>query len=176
MKYDVGLLADKPHDHRSHKWMKKGDWHNPNFPADVRTEIAVWLAMPGFDYGYHRRSFGMTDRTFRKMKNILPQYEELKPLVIENWLSATRQDCIRICHNRTGVASSIPLLSQLAILDEVKRGVRKEDVARLFRVTGEKVHQIIRHGPSANYGTLPAEFLVFARQSPIPDHLYKNKV
>ena len=68
--------------------------------------------------------------------------------MVENWLSATRQDCVRLCHLRPFGRSGVPLLSQLSMLDDLKRGMSQCAIGREYGVTNEFVHQRKKYGIS----------------------------
>lgn len=66
-------------------------------PDDVLRELSIWLAMPGFPFSYHAHVFGM-DRSY--VARFVRGYDQRQREVGDNWLSATRDDCIRLCRMR----------------------------------------------------------------------------
>jgi hypothetical protein len=168
MKYHVGLLSERPHQNRSYRWMRRGGWHKPDFPADVYLDLAVWLAMPGFDTNYHIHNLGISEPVFRPLRAKMPTYEDVKDQVIENWMSTTREDCIKLTKMRKTKWSPVPLICQLAMLDEVKRGTSRYAVAKMFGVSDPTVRELVEQGAVARYAALPAEFAMLARFIPSP--------
>ena len=61
-------------------------------PPEIEHELRVWLAMPGFHPTYHAHVLGLSLYSIRKH---IGGYEEMAEEVAENWLSATRDDCVR---------------------------------------------------------------------------------
>lgn len=158
MKWHSGLLAPDPSKHRSYQWMRRGGWFNPDFPADVFHDIAVWLRTPGLGFNFHRVNFKISSATLADRMKRMPSFEELRNDVAENWLSVTREDAIKLIHMRVGpYRSQIPLLSQLKILDDIKAGLSQARIARDFGISPTTVSTIALKG--AKWGSpLPAGF------------------
>ncbi len=77
---------------------------------------------------------------------------------LQNRASATREDCIRISTRLRGPNSHLPLLPQLAILDDLKRGHGVCEVARTYRVDRKVVQRLKKFGPGNRRWQLPPEF------------------
>lgn len=114
MKYHCGLLDERPENSRTLNWIKRPNWGHR--PPEIEHELQVWLAMPGFSVSYHAH-------TLRHAKQVLTRhmggYEEHKAEVIENWLSATREDCIKLARLRPG-KGDVPVISQIRAVEDLK--------------------------------------------------------
>lgn len=138
MRWHCGLLDDEPERSPIYRLITTRYWNA--LPPEIEKELEIWLAMPGFSMAFHEKTLhgNRLERTFQAR---MGHYEKWKAEVIENWLSATREDCVRLSVRRPGLGS-VPLLSQLSILDDVKRGLRNTDIAREYRVSGATVTAI----------------------------------
>jgi hypothetical protein len=128
MKYHCGLLDERPENSRTLNWIKQGTWGR--LPPEIEHELRVWLAMPGFSISYHCHTLR------RGRTTIIPNlggFEELEQEVAENWLSATRDDCVKLSRMRPGTGN-VPLISQLRAVQDLKK-MRQVDVARDYRIT-----------------------------------------
>jgi hypothetical protein len=140
MKWHCGLLSERPDQDRTLQWIKRGGW-GTGLPADVERELKIWLAMPGFTIKYHAHVFRLDRSTIAPF--VGRGFEELKQEVAENWLSVTRDDAVKLSQIRPP-KGDVPLISQLAIADDVKRGVKKADIQRAYKVSGFTVTSIAK--------------------------------
>lgn len=163
MQWHVGTLDDDPFASRSFQWMKRGHWFGERFPADVLTDITVFLRTPGLDTSWIAKNFQMQWEKAAALRNAIAPFETVRAEVIENWLSVTREDAIRFVELRPKKRSTPPLVSQLKMIDDVKAGMSLRRVASDYGVSVDYVHDRARFGPSSGHGKwkLPPEFAMF---------------
>lgn len=140
--------------------MRRG-WTQCYFPADVRHEIAIWLATPGIEAAWHVHNLRIHHATLKKYQAQLPGFEDLREEVAENWLSATRDDCINLARMRPGKTSGVPLLAQLSMLGDLKKGMRPCDIASEYGVTSRWLYDLTRFGVRVR-DELPSGFELLA--------------
>ena len=75
------------------------------------------------------------------------------PDVIDNWMSATREDCVRLSQIRPGMGD-VPLISQIRAVQDLKH-MLLVDVARDYRVPTHSV-AVWRDKGSPSQGHVPA--------------------
>lgn len=161
MLYHCGLLDDDRLTSRSFTWVMRKGWFREDFPADIRHEIAVWLAMPGFDHRFHVYNLRVSEGYLRRAREELcGDFEALRADVAANWLSATREDCLALARMRHGKAAGVPLICQMRILDDLKAGLTHKNAARVWGVTDRWVNMLsAKRGPlAASYWKLPPGF------------------
>jgi hypothetical protein len=146
MLYHCGLLSERPETHRTLNWIKRPHWGR--MPEDVEHELSIWLAMPGFPVAFHAHTLAHGPAY---IKPHMGRFEELRDEVIENWSSATPEDCQRLSRMRPGTGN-IPIICQHSMLQEVKAGRRQTDIAEDYRVHEQTVHQLVRHGVRSSRG------------------------
>lgn len=151
MKWHCGILSDDPRKDRTFQWLTRGYW-DTGMPPEIERELRIWMAMPGFSISYHSRVFGLSPATMAKH---IGGYEKYKDEVHENWLSATREDCLKLCLRRRG--GNIPVISQLQMLNDLKTGYSKVGLSREYRVSLATVHHIGR-GWIRGHSELPVGF------------------
>ena len=137
MLWHCGLLSERPDRDRTLEWIRRGSW-NSGLPEDVERELRIWLAMPGFTAAFHAHNFGVSSGVVRRQ---LGGYEKFKREVGQNWLSATREDCVRLSQLRPP-RGDLPLLSQLQIIDDVKAGHRRRDLMREYLTNTATIHRL----------------------------------
>jgi hypothetical protein len=124
LKYHCGILDDRPEYNRTLKWIRGSNWKA--LPDDVAHELKVWLAMPGFPYAYHARQLS---QPIARIKRWSEGYYTHREAVVENWVSATREDCIKLAHLRRPW-ETVPLICQIQAVEDLKhmtaRAVAKE--------------------------------------------------
>ena len=121
-------------------------------PPEIEHELKVWLAMPGFTVRYHAHVLGLSQHSIRQH---IGGYDEMAEAVAENWLSATRDDCIRLAQLRDGPAS-VPLLCQIRAVQDLKK-MRLIDVAKDYRVSDQSLLNWSKRGFNFS-GHLPSGF------------------
>lgn len=134
MKYHCGLLDERPEESRPLQWVKRPHWGNR--PPEIEHELAVWLAMPGFSVTYHTHTFGL-DRT--RIARLMLGDPMLRGNVIENWLSAIREDCVKLALLRPNGVGDVPVISQMRAVADLKHK-RISEVARDYGVTRQTIH------------------------------------
>lgn len=152
MKYHCGLLDERPEDSRTLQWVKRPAWGSR--PPEIEHELAVWLAMPGFSVSYHQHTLGH-DRTV-----LLPRLgynPVLRGEVIGNWLSATREDCVKLARLRPRGSGNVPLICQMRAVADLK-GMRQADVARDYDVTVSSIWGWRKRGFNFKRHPLPSGF------------------
>lgn len=148
MKYHCGWLDDDPMQNRSYAWMMRGRWGHPQFPADVRREIAAFVHMPGFqDAFFHKRLKTNSDQ-FNVLRDQLPSFEDAYEDVCENWLSVTRDDAIKLCHLRGGKAAGVPVIVQLQVMKDLASGHSYRKTAAIYGITEHTIRNIRKRGIS----------------------------
>lgn len=152
MKWHCGLLSDRPDKDRTLQWLKRGMWDR-GLPEDVEHELRVWMAMPGFSAGYHASAFNVDVRTVLKH---IGGYDGLKREVGENWLSATRDDCVKLSRLRQK-GGAIPVICQLSMLDDLKRGMKRVEIYRDYAVDEGATRKLWKGGVTFR-GELPIGF------------------
>ena len=170
MIYHCGLLADNPLESRSYNWVMRRGWFQEGFPPDVLHELAVWLAMPGFDTKFHAANLRTDWGTIRRAQlRLCSDFELLRNDVAANWSSASRDDCIRLCRMRkvVGKSAGVPLICQMRILDDLKAGLSHKAAARVWDVTPRWVNNLsANRGPlGASYWRLPSGFELLLAKS-----------
>jgi hypothetical protein len=137
MKWHCGILDD--HDpynpSRTWDWVTRGGWSKPGFPEDVRREIAIFLATPGFSDEYLCKNLRTNTTALLKHKAALPGYDELWREVGDNWMSVTHEDAVRLCRLRVGKSGAIPLVCQFHMLRDLKADRTKASIAREYGVS-----------------------------------------
>lgn len=161
MKWHCGLLSNQPERDRTLQWIKRGQWDT--LPEDVQHELRVWMAMSGFHANYHALAFGLDKRYVAKF---MGGYRDLKKEVGENWLSATRGDCIALCHMRG--RGDIPVICQIQMTNDVKAGYTQAEVSRIYGVNSSTMKHL-SIGRIKFRGDLPDGFaLLGGRTNPTP--------
>lgn len=150
MKWHCGLLSDDPSKDRTLQWIKRGRWHT--LPEDVQHELRIWMAMPGFTAGYHYRAFELGREYINSQ---MGGYETYKAEVHENWISATRDDCLKLCLRRSG--SQVPVISQLQMITDLKAGHTALSLAREYQVSKATIYNLSK-GIIRCHGELPSGF------------------
>ncbi|QVM85252.1 hypothetical protein [Novosphingobium decolorationis] len=164
MLYHAGLLDPDGSQSRCREWIARRGWNTPEFPDDVREDLAIWLAMPGFHIQYHVRNLRSSWSTIVAARRYLADFENLADMVTANWMSATRDDAIRLSKLRPGGQSSpIPLLCQLKILDDLKVGHTKASLARTYACSSRSIWTIQNQGLQWT-GELPLGFRLLVTQ------------
>jgi hypothetical protein len=146
MKYHCGLLDERPDKSKMFQWITRWNWDS--LPDDVATELKIWLAMPGFTTGFHVATLGRHVRTIEAYR---PAMADFSKEVAENWLSATREDCIRISQMRPG-KGPIPIISQVRILEDLKMGRTQMQVVKDFRTSRGQIHKLLTQGITSQAG------------------------
>lgn len=136
MLYHCGLLDERPEKSRTLEWVKRPVWGN--LPADIERELRIFLAMPGLSYSYVAHVFR------RGMAYVRPHvgvgYDVWRDEVIANWMSATREDCIKLTQLRPG-KGNVPVIAQLRALQDLKAGLTLADISREYGVSEVTVAQ-----------------------------------
>lgn len=143
MRWHVGCLDPDPPSHRSYQWMRRRGWFKPSFPADVFEEIAIFSAMPGMCQAWLHHNWKMARHDLLKYRAMLPQYEDLKDKVIENWLSTTRDDAVKISRMRHRFTTP-PLICQINMLDDYKRGMSFMQMSRDYKWPNTTIAAMVR--------------------------------
>lgn len=164
MNWHCGLLSAQPNKDRTLAWIKRGAWDT--LPDDVAHEMRIWMAMPGFAINYHAQTMGLDKRYVAKFYG---GYQQQWREVGENWLSATREDCVALCNLRAG--GDVPVISQLSIIDDLKAGAKQVDVAREYAVS-EKVTRYCSKGRIHFRGELPLGFAMLGGRLPEAENIY----
>lgn len=152
MLYHCGLLDERPDRSRTLNWIKRGDWE-AGLPADVEKELYVWLAMPGLSINFHAHNFKLSRQYLRRF---VGGFEEHRAEVAENWLSATREDCVKLSQLRPP-KGDLPLLVQLSILNDLKAGRRVCDLMKEYQIN-RRSFQSLRKGHVRVRQPLPRGF------------------
>ena len=125
-------------------------------------ELRVWLAMPGFTLKYHVETL---DHPAHVVKHFMGHYEDLKSDVCDNWLSATREDCIKL-GNRRPSKGDLPFLTKFQMLKDSARGLSQKQIAEDFGVAHSTAHRHCQWVPDDAY-FLPAELVTIVEEDPI---------
>ncbi|MGD9715181.1 MAG: hypothetical protein AB7V46_24465 [Thermomicrobiales bacterium] len=96
---------------------------------EIERELRIWLAMPGFSLAWHANAFGLGKAYIRPHLGGSHQWHDE---IVENWLSATREDCAALSRMRPGLGN-VPLISQIRAVEDLKH-MRAVDVAREYRI------------------------------------------
>lgn len=118
MIWSCGLLEEQPN--RTLSIIRRGYWHE-GLPPELDRELRIWMSMPGFSVSFHHHTLGVGHASITRW--IGRDYEQFKREVGENWLSATRDDCVKLARMRPSMGD-MPLLCKLQIMDDLKRGGR----------------------------------------------------
>lgn len=140
MLYHCGLLDTCPETSRKLQWVKRPVWGR--LPPDIERELRIFLAMPGFSASYVSHVFRIGAATVARN---IGDYESWRDEVAENWLSTTRNDCIKLARLRPGTGN-VPVICQLRALQDVKSGMSFSAIGREYGVTGAQVRHWARRG------------------------------
>lgn len=151
MKYHCGLLDDRPDKSRTLNWIKRPVWGN--LPPEIERELRIWLAMPGFSAGYHAHTLG---RNVAYVSKHMGGYERWRDEVAENWLSATRDDLVKLSQLRPGIGH-VPLICQLRAVQDLKSGATIKKIAGEYRVHPTTITNWSIRGPTPA-GHIPSGF------------------
>ena len=165
MLYHCGLLSERPERDPTLAWAKRGGWDLPGCPASIEHDRRVWLSMPGFSTSFHAHTLGPCRETIQRFH--MADFAELRDDVVTNWMSATREDCVRLSQMRPGTGN-IPLISQLQIMDDLKKGAKPKLLAGEYRITAATVRNLKRGHPKFARG-LPSGFELLVTQV-LPTH------
>jgi hypothetical protein len=157
-------LDEDPVERGKWRWIRHGRWTSSTIPDDLRHELAVWLAMPGFSTNYHATNLGVAWNTVRKYRQLLPDYDDLSGDVVENWLSVTREDAGLLCQRRP-FKGDVPIICQLRMLDDLKAGRGFGAIAREYGVRREWLSRMRLQGISAARYHLPRGFELLVQNS-----------
>lgn len=160
MKWHCGVLDEEPWTNPTMRWISRGGWTNPTFPEEVRLELAIWLATPGFSDPYHIHNLRTSQKTLVNYRPKLPGYADLRKEVGENWLSVTHEDAVKLCRLRKG-KGDIPAVSQFHMLTDLKSSSYRE-VAREYGITHEWLFVIKKHGIRFGRRQIPEGFDLLA--------------
>lgn len=154
MLYHCGLLDERPERNRTYQWVRRGGWDLPGTPADIEHERRVWLSMPGFSISFHAHTLGVDYETVQR--HVGRDYDLVREDVAANWLSITREDAVKLSQMRPGTGH-VPIISQLAIIDDLKRGVAVSTLAADYRVHRTTITSL-RKGRVRSTGWVPNGF------------------
>lgn len=149
MKWHCGLLSERPENDRTLNYIKRPIWGH--LPPEIEHELRIWLAMPGFSISYHTH-------TLRQGRSLVERniggYDQYRNEVAENWLSATREDCIKLARLRPGLGD-VPVICQARALQDMKTmtvakvardyGV-KDSTVTMWRKVGFRCNQLLPSG------------------------------
>jgi len=152
MKWHCGLLSEQPAADRTLNWIKRGHWVG-GLPADVERELTIWMAMPGFSLAFHSHTLQVSRQLVYPW---MGGYDQLKAEVAENWLSATRDDCVRLAQLRPS-KGELPVISQLQIMNDLKAGAKVVEIIRDYRTNHQTVAEL-RRGAIKSRRPLPSGF------------------
>jgi hypothetical protein len=154
MKWHCGTLNLRPHLSAPLAKYQRGFWFIPSFPSYMYRELEIFFATPGLPKVWLMKNLDRPRAAINDAKRRFRPYEEIKDLVMENWLSITRQDSILMSLRRPQHCRP-PLASQLSIIDDVKRGLKLVQIIRDYRIDGEFIRLLVE--PRNRWG-LPDDF------------------
>jgi hypothetical protein len=150
MIYHCGLLDEEPEKNRTWLWVHRPHWGH--LPADVERELRIWLSMPGFSISYHSHMFGFSHPYIRRHL-LATNPEDWRDEVATNWMSATREDCMKLSQMRPGTGN-VPLISQVRAVEDLK-ALPRVQVAQDYRVSPSVLDNWRKMG-FRTWGRLPA--------------------
>ena len=156
MRWHCGLLDERPDQSRVLARIKRGNWNS--LGPDVWHELMVWLAMPGFSIAFHQHTLGVSREV---VTAAIPAFEDWREDVIDNWISATREDCVRLCRMRPD-KGDVPIIFQLRIMDDVKAGISQVDLAGEYGLDKGTINGWKQRGLRSR-GELPSGFELLTR-------------
>ena len=139
MLWHCGLLSERPEKDATLAWVRRGGWDLPGHPPEIERDRLVWLNMPGFPVSYHEQTLNMDRRYLKRF--IGADYERVKDDVAKNWLSCTREDAVKLSHLRSGTGH-MPVICQLKIIDDLKRGMSPSRLAAEYRVHPQTISNL----------------------------------
>ncbi|AKM10996.1 hypothetical protein [Croceicoccus naphthovorans] len=145
MKFDVGLLNSGVDADRKLRLVRRGGWLHPSFPDELRRELAVLIATPGLSDTWLIHNLGAHNQQFYKARLALPDTNELRDEVAQNWMSISRPDAVALANMRPGKQSPIPLVSQFRILDDIKSGDTIRSLAKEYWTSEHTIRLIGKH-------------------------------
>jgi hypothetical protein len=145
--WHCGLLDDPVFEIEKRNQIRYANWHT--LPEELERELRIWLAMPGFSLSYHVETL---ERDPREISQFMGGYAELEEDVLLNWLSATREDCVKLGWLRPD-KGDLPLISKIEIRrDYMRGGMTQTAIAKDYGVWPATVHKLC-------WGVLPDEVL-----------------
>lgn len=157
MLHHCGLLDPDPEQSRMRRWVRQG-LNYDTLPPDVQLEIGVWLHMPGFTWSFHCHTLGHHFETLKRWAS-RTSYDTLRPMITDNWISTTRDDCIRLANlRRRGM--EMPLVCQIQIVEDLRSGISQRELGTIYKTTGQAIGVWRRKGFSARWVPSGFEWLV----------------
>lgn len=160
MLYHCGLLDERPEKSPTLEWIKRPRMWG-RLPPEIERELRIFLAMPGFTSAYLQRVFY---KSYGYIARNGSRYEDWRHEVAENWLSATREDCMKLCRLRGG-QGNVPVISQLRAIQDLKSGISLLRVSEEYEVSVMTLADWRDHGVRFN-GKLPSGFSLLRGSTP----------
>jgi len=153
MRWDCGYLNPKA---PIKQWLKTTPiW---NLPKDLRQEALIMLNMPGFTFSYHIKMIERSwSQVWRYLTYAREREESVRPEVIENWMSVTREDARQLSCIRPE-NGYVPIISRMHLAEDYQTFGSKK-TQELYRVSPQTITNVLRRGPMNYHMHLPAWFL-----------------
>lgn len=150
MDWHCGLLDEPATPPGERNPIRDSNWHT--LPPELERELRIWLAMPGFSLQYHVETL---EREPREIRRFMGSYNELEEDVLCNWVSATREDCLKLGWMRPE-KGRLPLISQCQIRRDYFSVVRQtqKELAAEYGVYPSTVNKLTLGIPD-EYDSLP---------------------
>jgi hypothetical protein len=137
MYWHCGLLDDPELPAEGKNPIRYSNWHT--LPEELVRELRIWLAMPGFSLSYHMETL---EREPRLIRQFMGGYAELEEDVLMNWISATRDDCIKLGYIRPE-KGDLPLITKIEMRRDYMRGrLRQNEIAKEYGVWTATVNKL----------------------------------
>lgn len=168
MKYHCGILNVRPEESWTLNRFRVKHW--PYLPEQHRRQLHILLATPGFTTLYFCHVFQRSFLAVSRYRAQYARFEDYEEEAVENWMSVTREDAIRLSLMRPP-RGDMPLVSQIRALEDLKF-MSQTDVAKLYGIGRSKLFRLTRKGPICRQ-PLPSgfEWLVAKRY---PGHRYND--
>jgi len=141
MRYHCGLVGPS----RAGNWIART--HSAHsLPDDVKEELAVLLATPGFSIAYLSRHLGVGKQWLLTAIDILDP-DSHSEQALENWNSITREDALILAHDRLP-HEDIPLIVRVyAAVDWADRRFTFLGLCKHWNINRPSMNGIVRYGP-----------------------------
>lgn len=136
MYWHCGLLDDPGLPIEKQNPIRHSNWHT--LPAVFERELRIWLAMPGFKLSYHVETL---QREPRLIRQFMGGYAELEEDVLLNWVSATRDDCIKLGCIRPE-KGDVPLIAKIEMRRDYMRAMAQTEIAEEYGVWPATAHKL----------------------------------
>jgi len=143
LKYHCGLLNVRPEESWTLNRYRTKSW--VHLPEVHKRPLQILLATPGFSSCYFCHVFQRSYPTVQRFRAEHARFEDFQEEAVENWMSISREDAIRLAHLRPR-RGDLPLVSQLRALEDLKF-MTQQKAAETYGVRRNAIVKLKRRGP-----------------------------